>query len=231
MTFTFVGSIDLNSIKPLLEKYIASLPSTYGHEQAKDLGIHTPNGRFDKTIFKGSEAKAVVQLFFTGEFPYNSKEILKMSALKETLQIRLLERLREDESGVYSPTVFVNMAKFPSERYRFGIAFGCAPQNVDKLIASTLDEIEKTKSKGPSQVNINKFLAENERRRETEIKTNAWWLNYISGQVQNNDDLNQIQSYASEQKSLTPESIKESAENYLSGKNFIRMVLLPEHGQ
>jgi len=227
-TFTFTGSIDTNTIKPLLEKYLGSLPSTGSHETAKDLGIHIPAGRIEKTVNKGSEPKSTVILVFSGKFDYNPEKNIQLNALKEALEIRLLERLREDESGVYSPGVYASSSKLPEQRYSFVIQFGCAPQNVGKLITSTLDEINKLKASGPPQENVSKWLAEENTTAETELKTNKFWLNYITGQLQNGDDLAEIDSELALRQKVTPQGLQQMAAQYLSGDNYIKLVLLPE---
>jgi len=229
-TFTFVGSIDTNTIKPLLEKYIGSLPATNSHEAAKDLGLHIPEGKIEKNIYKGSEPKSTVLLVFSGSFDYNQENKVKLDALKETLEIRLLQRLREDESGVYSPGVFDNTSKYPRPRYSFIIQFGCAPQNVDKLIASTLDEINKLRTDGPPQENVDKWRAEEKTGFGLQLKTNGFWLKYIDGQLQNGDDLLQVTQYTGLLDGVTPAGLKDLAGKYLSGGNYIRLVLLPENG-
>jgi zinc protease len=226
--YTFVGAIDMKTIKPLLEKYVASLPATKSGQQAKDLGIYPPKGRVEKNIYKGTEQKATVQLYFTGEFTYTTKEKQQLDALKETLEFRLLERLREDEGGVYTPGAYASVSKAPSPRYSFLIAFGCAPQNVDKLIASALDEVNTMKTQGPPHGNVDKYKAEQQRSRETEVNTNKYWLAYLSGNLQNKDPLTGLDDFAANLQSITPESLKVTAQKYLSGKNFIRFVLLPE---
>ncbi len=227
-TFTFVGSINTNTIKPLLEKYLGSLPSTGQHEQAKDLNIHAPAGRIDKTVYKGSEPKATVYLVYTGKYDYSPENDVKMDALKEALEIRLLQRLREDESGVYSPGVQESTTKLPQQRYSFLIHFGCAPQNVEKLIASTLDEINKLKKDGPLQENVDKWRAEDKTSFEPQLKTNGFWLGYIDGQLQNSENIDQVNNYDEMLDEVTPAGLKDMAVKYLNGDNFIRLVLLPE---
>jgi len=228
-TFTFVGSIDTNTIKPLLEKYLGALLSTGQHEKAKDLGIHPPAGRIEKTVYKGSEPKATVYLVYTGKYDYSPENNVQMDAMKEALEIRLLQRLREDESGVYSPGVQENTALQPQQRYSFLIHFGCAPQNVEKLIASTLDEINKLKADGPPQENIDKWRAEDKTSFEPQLKTNSFWLSYLNGQLQNGEDLNQVNQYNSLLDNVKPGDVKTMAGKYLSGDNYIRLVLMPEN--
>jgi len=227
-TFTFVGNIDQNTIKPLLEKYLGSLPSTGGHEHAKDLNIHAPAGKIEKIVYRGSEPKATVYLVYTGKFDYSPENDVKMDALKETLEIRLLERLREEESGVYSPGVQENTTILPQQRYSFIVHFGCAPQNVDKLIASTLDEINKLKTDGPPQGNVDKWRAEDKTSFEPQLKTNSFWLGYLSGQLQNGQSFNEINHYNSLVDSVKPDDVKTMAGKYLGGENYIKLVLMPE---
>jgi len=228
-TFTFIGSIDINTIKPLLEKYLGSLPATNQHEQAKNLNIHPPTGRVEKTVYKGSEPKATVYLVYTGKYDYSPENNVKMDALKETLEIRLLERLREDESGVYSPGAEISTTKLPQQRYSFVVHFGCAPQNVEKLIASALDEINKLKTDGPPQVNVDKWRAEDKTSFEPQLKTNNFWLGYLIGQLQNGQDLNEVNNYNSLLDAVQPVDVKTMANKYLNGENYIRLVLVPEN--
>ncbi|RVU00700.1 insulinase family protein [Mucilaginibacter limnophilus] len=227
-TFVFVGSIDTITIRPLIEKYIASLPANGKTQQAKDLNINIPPGLIEKIVYKGSEPKATVRLVFSGAFDYSFENKLKMDALKETLQIRMLERLREDESGVYSPGVQMNTVKLPKGRFSTIITFGCAPQNVDKLIASALDEVNKIKTDGPPQINVDKFKAETQRGIETALKNNGFWLGYLNTQLQNEEKLDEIDHYIDQLNKITPADVKQVAEKYLTGKNYIKLVLLPE---
>ena len=229
LVFTFVGSFDVELLKPLLEKYIGSLPASGHYTQAKDLGIDVPGGKLEKIVYKGSEPKASVQLYWSGNFKCNTAEKVTIDALRECLEIRLLERLREDESGVYSPGAFAQTFKYPKNRYLFGVEFGCGPQNAEKLIASTLDEIGKLKTQGPTQINVDKWRAESIRTRESESQTNRWWLSYLNGQQSNNDDLHALDTYQSDLQTVTPERIKAAANTYLGGQNYIQMVLLPEN--
>jgi len=228
-TFVLTGSFDPEKIKPLLEKYVGGLPSTGNSLKAKDLDIHIPIGKIEKSVFKGSEPQAAVILVYSGLFDYNHVNCIQLDALKETLEIRLLQRLREDEGGVYSPGVMVSTEKYPQARYNLVIQFGCAPQNVEKLIASTKDEINKLRTDGPSQENVEKWRAEDKNKMETQLKTNGFWQSYLTSQVQNNEPLEQIIDYPLFKDKITKRDLKNMASKYLDGNNYIRLVLLPEN--
>jgi len=227
-TFTFVGSFDPHEIKPLLEKYLGGLPSIARKEEAKDLGIKTPAGRINKTIYKGQEPKASVRLVFSGDYNYNQGNNDQLDALAEVLSIKLIERLREDEGGVYGVRARASYSKYPQGRYTFNISFGCGPENVEKLIASTLEEINKIKQNGAQEVDVQKFIAEEKRTTETQLKENNFWLSYLYGQAQNNEDPRTILTYLDSLKNISSASLKATANAYVSGDNMIRFVLLPE---
>lgn len=227
-TFTFVGSFDPQKIKPLLTKYLGALPSINRIEEANDLGIKTPSGKISKTIYKGQEPKASVRLVFSGDYIYNQGNNNQLDALSEVLSIKLIERLREDEGGVYGVRARASYSKYPQGRYTFNIFFGCGPENVEKLIASTLEEISKVKKNGAQEVDVQKFIAEEKRTTETELKENSFWISYLYGQAQNHEDPKVILTYLDSLKSISSDSLKATANTYVNGDNMIQFVLLPE---
>ena len=229
-TFTFVGNFNIKAIQPLLLKYLGSLPALDSAMSAKDLNINIPEGKYEKKVFKGTEDKATVLLVWSGKFKYSQSNQYAMDALKEVLTIRLLERLREEESGVYTPSASLNISKLPQERFSLIVNFGCAPLNVDKLIHSTLDEVNKLIIDGPEQVNINKWRSELLRLRETEVRTNEWWLGYISEQIQNEEKLTKPDVNTDLINAVTQNDVKQNAGIYLDNHNLIKLILLPEKG-
>ncbi|MBN9381255.1 MAG: insulinase family protein [Chitinophagaceae bacterium] len=227
-TFIFVGSIDTSVLRPMLEQYLGALPATHLNVQPKDRGIHIPAGMISKNVYKGKEPKATVRLVLSGDYTFSNENNDLLQAISEVLEIRLLERLREEEGGVYSPNASVNFTKYPTSRYALTIAFGCAPQNVDKLVASALDELDKLRKSGPLPVNLEKYKAETLRSFETQNKTNGFWLNYLASQYQNNEDAGQVLHQKEDLDKITVQAVQQAASLYFKGNNLIRLVLLPE---
>jgi zinc protease len=91
-----------------------------------------------------------------------------------------------------------------------------------------LDEINKIKTNGALPVDIQKFVAEETRTTETDLKTNGFWLGSIIDSYQNEEDPKEILTYLDSLKKINPENLKSAANQYLSGKNYIRLVLMPE---
>ena len=61
----------------------------------------------------------------------------------------------------------------------FTIAFGCAPENVDKLEKAVFDEIAAIQKKGIGQDYIDKIKELRRRAHETELKENGYWLHEL----------------------------------------------------
>lgn len=226
-TFFFVGNFKVDEIKPMLEKYLGGLPSTNRKESFKDLGIRIPKGQISKTIYKGIEDKSTVRLVFSGDFDFTPENQYQLDALIEVLDIKLVERLREEESGVYTPQVYGGASKIPNGRYSINIVFGCAPKNVERLIAATLDEIGKIKKNGAEPKDIEKFKAETKRETEVQLKENGFWASYLANQYENGLDPLEVLNENKFLERVTVPSTKAAANQYL-GSNFARFVLLPE---
>ncbi|OIN59002.1 M16 family metallopeptidase [Arsenicibacter rosenii] len=226
-TFFFVGSFDEKKIRPLIEKYIGGLPAGSTHESFKDLGIRAPEGQISKTVYKGIDPKSNVQLVYTGNFSWTPENATQVDALAEVLEIKLLEKLREEESGVYGVSASGSYSKYPAERYSFRIGFGCAPENVDKLVNKTLELIDDLKKNGADPKDIAKFKAESMRDTELQLKDNDFWLDYLTNQYFNGDDLSEVLHETEVLNKVTPESTKNAAKHYFNS-NFIKFVLFPE---
>jgi zinc protease len=230
-TFVLVGSFDAGKIKPLLEKYLGGLPSSGGSETYKNLGIHPPAGAITKDVYKGIGDKASVQLVFNGGYDYNDANNLQLDALNEVLNIKLIERLREKEGGTYAPGVRVSHTKLPDGRYSITVYFGCAPANVDKLIAATMDEISKIKQNGPEAGDIQKYAAETTRQIEVDLKENSFWEGHLTSSSQNHENPDDALKWIPNLSQATVQSVKDAANKYLDEKNLIKLILLPEKKQ
>ena len=227
-TFVFVGSFKVDSIKPFVAKYLGALPQLNRKEQACNLNIHFPSGRIKKEIFNGIDNRSTVELVFSGKYNYTTLENTRMNALSRILTIRLTEDLREKESGVYGVGAYAHYSKYPENRYSLFISFSCKPGNVQKLIDETLKQVKELEKEGPSLVDVNKFKAERTRQLEVSLKSNDFWLNYLGQKCLDNAPLDDVLTYSELVNSVKPKDVRKVARDYLSGKNFIQIVLYPK---
>jgi zinc protease len=229
-TFVFTGSFTPEELKLLAEQYLGSLPSFGKSEQFKALGIDVPKCSISKSIYAGKEDKATVLMVFHGNYQSSPELNTKLTALKNVIQFRMTERLRENEGGAYSPSV-----SFQSEageqkgldKYSFVVNFGCAPANADKLIAAVMDELSKLKQSGTKPGDLQKIHAEEQRLLESSLQDNGFWLNYLVSKYQNGGDLKSILKQSELIKNLTDEDVKAVAKKYIDPENLLKFVWLP----
>ncbi|MEP6781631.1 MAG: insulinase family protein, partial [Gemmatimonadaceae bacterium] len=228
-TFVIVGNVKLDSLKPLVEKYLASLPGTGRVETFKDVGGAPPTGVVDKVVHKGSEPQAQTAIIFTGPFAYTPQKRLEMSALTTLAQMWLLDALREEMGGTYSPSLGGGGAKVPRPEYQIVVQYTSSPDNVDKLSARTFRVIDSLKKTGPSAADLTKVREQIIRAHETSVKTNAYWLSNIAARDQYGEDLaGLLTPYDDMVKNLTAKQIQDAAVLYFNTNRYIKVVLLPE---
>jgi len=227
-TFFFIGNFDVEAITPLIETYIGSLPSNDTQPAYKDLGIRYPKGVIKKVFKKGTDPKSQVKLAFTGEFEYDRKEAYKISSLAEILDIKLTETLREKESGVYGVSAFGYTDQIPAADYYLGVEFPCAPENAEKLINATFEEIKKLQENGPTEEDLNKIKETQKLEMKENLKRNEFWLSTLRNSYLYERDYSKIMNYEERIDALTVDALKETANKYFNFDNYIQAVLYPE---
>lgn len=227
-TFVFVGSVNLDSLKPLVEKYLASLPGTGRVETWKDVGGTPPSGVVEKIVRKGSEPQAQTVIIFHGPFEYNPETRLNMLALTTLAQMWLTDALREEMGGTYSPSLGGGGAKIPHPEYSITVQYSSSPDNVDKLSARTFRVIDSLKTYAPNDADMQKVKEQIIRAHETGIKTNAFWASNIAGRDQSGESIAGLMvDYEALVKALTAKEIQEAAQKYFNTKQYVKVVLLP----
>ncbi|MBL0308005.1 MAG: insulinase family protein [Chitinophagaceae bacterium] len=226
-TFLFTGSFDEDSIKPLLEKYIGSLPAIAKKETYRDLGIRPPKGKVDKVITKGEDPKSLVNLVFTVPAVYNTNEAYALLSLGELMNIKLVEQLREEKAGVYGVSAYGGMNRIPYSSSTFNISFPCAPENADTLTAAAIDELRKIIKTGVSAEDLEKIKEQQKRKLEVDIKQNIFWSNnlfdaYFYG-TKPSDILNKQKMIDN----LSSKIIQDAAKKYINLNSYIRATLKP----
>lgn len=227
-TFVLAGTFDPDAIKPLLETYLGSLPATAETSSVRDVGLRPAEGPLKKEVNKGTEAKSLIRMFWNGEAPYSEDEHFRIQALVEVMNIKIIETLREELSGIYGGGMYGTLNKYPYQHYSFGITIPCGPENVDKLIAAALAEIEKVVANGPSETDLSKVKETWKQQYLVGIKENNFWAQQILQSIQNESDPARMLSYQQRVDALTPKDVQAVARKYLDTRNYALFVLNPE---
>ncbi|OYU80487.1 MAG: peptidase M16 [Flavobacterium sp. BFFFF1] len=225
--FYFVGNVDEKVIEALSAKYLASLPATDRKDKVVDLGYRMPKGDLKKVVNKGTDPKSNVTIMYYGDATYSAKEALALEALGEVLTIKLIEQLRENESGVYGISAYGNMSKVPYGSYFFTIGFPCGPENTDKLVTSALNELQKIIDKGPEAKDVEKYKEAELLDYKKNIKENSYWMENFTAAYTNSVSPAEILTKEARIKAVTAKDIQDVAKKYLS-KDKVIGILMPE---
>jgi zinc protease len=227
-TFILVGSFSVDSLRPLVERYVASLPGRGRTERWRDVGIAPLPGVIERVVRRGSEPKARVQLVFNTAFKWTQQNRHAIYAMSSVLEIMLREALREEKGGTYGVGVAAVPVKSPRERASMMISFGCAPERVDELVATALATVDSLKRYGPSTGNLAKVRESSRREHEVSLRDNRYWLNQIQFHLMYDEPLEEIITGARKFEKVTPEQVRDAANRYLDNRNVVKIVLVPE---
>jgi len=227
-TFAFVGNVKLDSLKPLVERYLASLPNTGRVENWRDVGDEPPKGVVERTVRMGTEPKANTVILFTGPCTYDPAHRTAVNAMVELFQIQLDRTLREQLGGTYSPSVSGGCSRTPRQEYAIEVTYSSAPGNVDKLASTVFALIDTLQTKGPSADDVAKVKEQMLREYEVNIKQNAYWMQFIASRDQAGEPLaGALQPFKDLMQAVTPAEIQEAAKQYFNTKNYAKFLLLP----
>ena len=227
-TFVFVGSLDEATIKPLVERYLGSLPSIHRKETWKDIGVQLPSGVIDKRVEKGIEPKSLNAIVFSGPFEHDQAHRVAIRAMADVLQTRLLETIREELGGTYSIGANPSYQRIPKPEYSIMIQFGCSPDRADDLVKRVFQEIEKLKTQGPTEKQVTDEREALLRDFETSSKVNSYLLGQIVLRYQAGEDPTALWSIPEYYKKVAAAMIQQAAKTYLNTSNYVRVTLVPE---
>ncbi len=226
--FFFVGTIDPDILKPLVEKYIGGIPYADETENWRNLGIDPPQGVVQKTVRKGQEEKSLQYIVFHGDFDYSSENVITLDAVGKILSTRLLEEIREERGGVYSIGASPSSSKYPEEEYKIYIRYGTDPEKLEELKQAVFDEIKDFAQNGPSEEELAKAKEKMFREREVALRENRFWLNILSNTYYLKDgDFSEFGKYNELVTDLSTQSVQEAFKKYFDFSNYINVALQP----
>lgn len=226
-TFYFLGDIDMDILKPLVEKYLGGLPASKHSLSWKDDGVRILSGSKKKFLNISMQApKSLVSITYTGDVNYNQPNTLIMRMLSDCLQSRYTQTIREEKGGAYGVNVNGFLSRQPVPTYNLGISFQTDPKKVDELVKIVNDELKCIADKGPGQNDLTKNLEYWNKSRPESLKTNQAWLDYLQTYYMWGEDWNT--DYGQMIKSVTPESVRQFARKVVDDGNLKMVVVNPK---
>ena len=227
-TFAFVGNVDTTVLASLAERYLASLPSTKVPTTAGVGSIGPPKGIVEKIVRAGLEQKATTLLVFTSPCGFTPEERFILRAATDALQLQLTRTLREQLGRTYSPSVRGTCTAVPRKESVISVQFTSLPADADTLAKTVFSLIDKLKTTGPDDSDVDIVKEQMSRARETSLRQNTFWLAGILLRDRAGEDLRDILKPSEDRiRGLTGDKIKQAVKKYFNTQNYVRFVLLP----
>jgi len=228
LTFIVVGSFDVAAIKPLLATYLGSLPTPEIPTAYRDHGLRPVKGVVKREVKSGVEDRSTVSLTFTGPAEVSEAQELRLSALTEVMNLRIMAVLRERLGLIYGGGMQGSMTRIPYGHYTVGVTLPTGPQNVDKVLAAIFAEIEHMRTKGPEQADLDKVKANWLQTWRRSMQENGYWLAILQSSLTEGTDPATLLAFDKEVQALGTADVREAAQRYLNLENYVQVVLNPE---
>ena len=224
--FVIVGNVDLDALKPLVERYIGALPCNGKVLEIVGSPVKTREGVYKNNFKNKMETPTGTQLVtYTGKIDPTQKNIITMSFLSQVLNIVYTEEVREKEGGTYGVGVQGAVSEEPECRYTLSVNFKMSPDRREELLAIIIKQFEKIAAEGPVSEHVEKVRSYMLKSFEESQKRNgAWktWLYKYYFEGKNTRD-----NYADIVNSITTEDIRQLAKYILEQGNYIEVSMTP----
>ena len=256
-TFVFVGAFDVAEIEPLVEQYLATLPAVERAEAPQDLGIRPPSDVVEKTVRRGVEPKARVQLIFSGTLDVRLDTLdLADSLLIDDRRVpvadsvyaarRASARAERYLLGALADALRIRLRDALREdrggvygvgvsanvdrmlgRYTLSVGFGCDPERVEELTAAVFEVIEEAKREGPGDA-LDKVKEADRRAQQLAQQENEAWLAALGAAYRYDEAPGAVMDKSDLIEGLTYGALRGAAQYYLDVNRYVQVVLLPE---
>lgn len=226
-TFIFAGDFTIDSIRPLIEQYIASIPGDPA--SPADLSLnpamdihHGALTDISKTGMQTPQTYAFILEW--ANMPYSQRNEQLASIAGQILSNRLLDIVREKEGAVYSIFASGAMTRMGDQNTMIQTAFPMKPEMRDKvlgIIAEQMDDLTQTIT--PAELaKAKEYMA---KQYAASREENSGWISAMAGTALNgvdtfNGDTESLQS-------ITEDDVKAFVKAMNDQNNYIVVVLDP----
>lgn len=225
--FSFVGTVDEDALKPLVEQYLASLPSGNTDAKYKDVDTNIRKGKFEN-IFEQEMKTPKTSAFelYSGTLAYEQKNQIALSALKQILDIVYVRTVREEAGGTYGVGTRASMGRIPEGQTSLQMFFDTDPERVATITPIISREVNKIAENGPEDADFLKVKEYMVKKFQEDEKQNGYWLGILGAKYFYGEDNHS--NYLSLVNALTKDDIKALTKQLVSQGNHIEVIMNPK---
>lgn len=216
--FYFVGDLNVDSVIPLLEKYLGALPVSKKTEKDKVIDRRLTKGERTCIFEKEQDTpNATVNFVYHAPLKDNMRNDILVDMLEQAMSMLYTETVREDEGGAYGVPVSASLSEYPEEIAVVQIQLPTAPDKLDRMMQVVYDGVEKVCNEGPSEDYLQKIKEYMVRSHAENLKKNGYWMNQMVNLTRFNTDY--VTGYDEAVQGVTTADIKELAQKIFKSGN------------
>ena len=226
-TFVFVGNFDEQTLRPLIEQYVASLPATKQKaEDFKEILTLAKGEVVNNFKVKTESPKATAFEYWYADMPYTLENQVKIDAVGQILSMIYLKTIREEESAAYSCGAAGGF-NLSSHQAKAALQ-GYCPMNPDKqeIAVRLLHEGIANMQKAIDADQLAKTKEYMLKQFDVDAKKNGYWINTITNYKDFGVDFHT--NYKKTVESLTVENVRDFLNKFLKSGNHVEVIMLPE---
>jgi zinc protease len=223
-----VGNIDPETLKPLVEKYIGSLPKGCKALKWKDNTPRIAQGKVENAFAVDMQTPktSVFQFWNNYGLKYSVAEDVNLSAASYILDMIYTSTLREEEGGTYGAQTIAQVDKYPSDMALLQVVFDTNPSSADKLRELAIAGVKKLAEEGPDAEQMTRVRENFAKNIPEDRIRNSYWLEAINYWYRY-DGMDHDAEYEAAVKALSPEGIKKAVADLIASGNFGEVVMSP----
>ncbi len=226
-TFLFVGNINPEEVKPMIETYIGGLPTIKRTETFKDIKLDIRKGEYKNVFNKEMETPmATVAVIASGDCDYTLKNELLMGCLSRTLDMVYLEEVREKEGGTYGVQTVGQLSRYPKDEAILQVVFNTDPAKREKLMEIIMGELQRVAKEGPKEEHLAKVKEGILKQYAVSVKENSYWLTILNEYFWYNEDMST--NYEQIVTGITIKDVQEFAKKLFDQGNLIEVSMTAE---
>ncbi len=176
-TFSIVGAFSIDEVKPLIRKYLASLPDngvreTYGSGYRPEMGSGEVDNFFEVPM---RNPKSSVYVSIMGDKPYSYDDEFMMDLVGESVGTALLSYLRHEKHGTYDVAADGSLSIYHN-RWMVNYEFETSIADRDSMLNYADYAVNAVFNSGISDDLFGKIKERVGREHENALQTNSYWL-------------------------------------------------------
>ncbi len=225
--FTFVGNIDEDKVKPVVEQYLASLPGQAVEGEFVQVPMNFTKGKSENIFQREMQnPKASVFIAATGNMERTQKNTMLMSIFDQILDIVYTEKIREDEGGTYGVSTRGGISRYPKGQTALQIMYDTDPAKMRDLNVIVHRELKEIAEKGPRVEDFNKVKEYMLKQYNENLKENSYWRNILDTKYFYGEDNHS--NYLTILNTITTDDVKNFVKEFLSQDNEAIVVMMPK---